>query len=1394
MEYQKQITIDVHKRSLPKSPLLNSKRNSIFADNLNIMKDNNNNIKKFTKNGTINYSKSKYLSNQTNNILNKIPLQKSGDASYKKKTLIFKKFLQNNIHSLSSKDFSKDNIQTPSKSSKHQKEKIMTSDFINRSKKKSGTRFLEKEENSLKNLLNGIIGEYKRKDMSLDDSYETEGKATPMKENFPFSSKIMKKNPIASPNKRFSIDGVFLNSKLPVQGVQNTLPSKQEFVLNVPPFNPENIVENILLSNKEENKSKIPNFFHAISSKSKPTSSKNSSEMIIKYLDSGKEKLEQKSVNKSYDSKRSKKSVFSKHKKNYSEGSKFGGEGILNLNKFKDNSLVFEEEKIRSSSSSSSMSQIEPKSSRRNLIVLAKPKENLQTPQNVSNSKNSKISKISKNSKNSKISKIKEHSHSVSVSLDKKSNRGKSSYKNPERRDYFRRKMIFDSASEDELDMIADEYKWYILHPESPFKLVWDLVAICIMLYLIIVTPYRFAFFEEDLANGFFYFDLLIDFFFMIDLLLSFFTAFYKNDILVQNLWKIWINFLKTWFLFDLISALPTGLIYFIIDKNLQNNPSETFKSFTKFLTLYRILKWFRILRLIKIKKNEKTYENIMRKIEKFSLTSFIKLLLYFCIMVHLNACLWCYIGKSHEPDNWISRVNMQDKSNFEIFLCSVYFTFATIYTIGYGDVIGVTNAEKVYMIFFMIIGGVVWTLLLTSLSHIFSIKDQKTIELNKKIQILEDLKSQYKISQSTFEKLRKALYHDYKKYTKDRFSFMDSLPGTLRNSMYLSMYEKQISYLQFFQDQSYDFIVSVLPLLRSVRHEKDEHVMNIGDFVEEMFMVCKGILSLHLGAQYKNFEIFEIRESYHIGDILMYINDQSPYEIKVKSRFVDLFIIKRSEFAHLKLTFKEAIGKILKKSHLLYMQIEEKRQAAMDYYHVYKNLDKFKHDYFNQKKLESMSISPMTLKKCIVEKLFQNDLREDVILEESVENTFSQSFADTGGNTPSSFRRGISGNNFGFQINNYNNTNHVQFLNNNNNNLLPSSPQHMSENSIKNDNKTDNKTKKSLFVIKENESFSSSEEDSGMGRVDTVNSAVNLLIQADQGRLDKKQSNESKKSNKNNKNDKSDIHKSQKQNPPLNPVANISNLDKIYLTTEESENKNLLTSLRNRNSNYFTDLNSAERSPMSPGILMNNKRSNNEIFTSKIENNNNKNKIIFINNLNIKYGYDRNDPNGESNSTPSLNKNIKPCSQIGSFKKIPLDYLNDSVTTNVIRPRNTSKSYKNIEVSKKRLSNHNNMEYSQNNHTFQQNDLNARFTEKLNKYVNNKKERQSQSSDNFLELINNRIESQAIMFKNKEIMQEYLIDFLGEKGEEKKFENLINKLKKLRKKIKGAVKSRKKI
>lgn len=92
----------------------------------------------------------------------------------------------------------------------------------------------------------------------------------------------------------------------------------------------------------------------------------------------------------------------------------------------------------------------------------------------------------------------------------------------------------------------------------NPMKTVWDMFVMGWVFYAAIVVPFRLAFVEDE-SKGWKAVGYIMDAIFLLDLVMTFFVSYYDEDknIQVTAYKAIAMNYLKTWFIIDLVSILP---------------------------------------------------------------------------------------------------------------------------------------------------------------------------------------------------------------------------------------------------------------------------------------------------------------------------------------------------------------------------------------------------------------------------------------------------------------------------------------------------------------------------------------------------------------------------------------------------------------------------------------------------------------------------------------------------------------------------------------------------------------------------------------------------------------------------------------------------------------------
>ena len=707
-------------------------------------------------------------------------------------------------------------------------------------------------------------------------------------------------------------------------------------------------------SNKEYKEDQKDNSY--VSNNSKKENSFKSS--LISEKDSSKVSPSEKSSKKSSENKKnnSKKSNSKKSVQQQSNSSNISSSSFRESKNEKDNKNTSKKESKHSKSKSASKSGSESGSKSN-----SNSKSNSDNNSDKSSSRSASESKSSKSgdksSKSESSSKSKSNSNSKNESKveneqkdenkeenNKENNEGEENEEEEdesedennkiendekEHRKLFKREKICDTDTEDEESENEKEIPWIIL-PDNPYKKIWDLLIAILILYSAIITPYEIAFSDSNKSS---WFEILIDIFLAIDIVLTFFSAYTdEEENLVKNHKKIIKKYLKSWFIIDIISVLPLNNLF-------KNGKYSGLTKISKLPKLYRLIKLTKLLRMTKMSSKGNLNRVTKFFMEKLKINANVERLFFFVLtfllMNHLCACFWYFMAKIEDfsPDSWVVRLGYMDNSNLELYIISFYWTLTTVTTVGYGDITAGTTIERIYNLFIMSFGVLLYSFAIGSLSSIVSTLDQKSEEMNQKLQILSSIKKEFNLEQGIYDKVRKVIKYDLSRNQKDKMVFLQELPNKLRIELSQIMHDKVIQNFYFFRDQPSDFFAYVAPLLKPVKFSKNDYLYKCQDMIDEMYFVAKGTVIFCLDKRYGEKEIREIKKNNNFGEIEMCLNEKLSFNIKIKSRNCELFVLKKNDFLRLSVNFKEFIESFLHKSLMKYLKFnEEKNQMIKEF------------------------------------------------------------------------------------------------------------------------------------------------------------------------------------------------------------------------------------------------------------------------------------------------------------------------------------------------------------------------------------------------------------------------------------------------------------------------------
>lgn len=570
-----------------------------------------------------------------------------------------------------------------------------------------------------------------------------------------------------------------------------------------------------------------------------------------------------------------------------------------------------------------------------------------------------------------------------------------SSLKNIPKREIHKFDNIDDSASDDEFTNLTHSSRFIFLH-SNRFIYLWMLFSYWINIYISSYYIYEYAYmldinslstlFNSDSSINSLKIKTTFDVFLLFDVFVNFNTSFLNaNENLICIRRNICLRYLKSYFTFDVITSFPYFYILYIIYKFIidtdndndnayaysygndysNNNSYITYVSYKHFsneniklyLLIIYILKYLRIGKVIQYNYS-KEYEDginknsIMLKWMKFKnvliLNKFSNLIMFLFILIHLFSCVWMIIAKLEYINlieiTWIeySQISGYDGLYSKLYLDSLYFSMTTLLTVGYGDIKPKTFWEIFILLVYILIGSLYYSFILSSISQTVQSNNLKSLQLKKKQKLLSKLKLEYSISNKLMTRLNENINHAYGKSDIDIISFLEDLPYSLKNSLYLIIFNDKVKDLSFFKNSISDFIIYTIPFLKKVKFLEKEEVISFGDYFEEMFILLEGTISIRLGYKFLSFEINEIKKNSHFGDIYLYTNQASNYSLITKSKTIELYSISKEVFLNLKLLFKYEIEFIIHDSYIVFMRLETLRKEAILFYSKNENFDGF--------------------------------------------------------------------------------------------------------------------------------------------------------------------------------------------------------------------------------------------------------------------------------------------------------------------------------------------------------------------------------------------------------------------------------------------------------------------
>ncbi|CAG5890851.1 unnamed protein product [Menidia menidia] len=392
----------------------------------------------------------------------------------------------------------------------------------------------------------------------------------------------------------------------------------------------------------------------------------------------------------------------------------------------------------------------------------------------------------------------------------------------------------------------AKKSKFILLH-YSTFKAGWDWLILLATFYVAVTVPYNVCFIGDnyDLTRSTTVSDIGVEILFIIDISFNFRTTYVsKSGQVIFDARQICIHYLTTWFIIDLVAALPFDLLYAV-----------------KVSVVVHLLKTVRLLRLV----------SLLQKMDRYSQHSTVVLTLLmsmFALLAHWLACIWYIIGKMEieaSDDNWEigwlhelgKRLEMPYYTSGNvngtvggpairsIYIASLYFTLSSLTSVGFGNVCANTDSEKIFSVCIMLIGALMYALVFGNVTAIIQRMYSRWSQYHTRTKDLKDFIRIHHLPQSLKQRVLEYYQTTWSVNNGiDCNELLKGFPDELRSDITMHL-NKEILELSLFASASRGCLRSLSLHIKTSFCAPGEYLLRQGDALQAIFFVCSGSMEV---------------------------------------------------------------------------------------------------------------------------------------------------------------------------------------------------------------------------------------------------------------------------------------------------------------------------------------------------------------------------------------------------------------------------------------------------------------------------------------------------------------------------------------------------------------------
>jgi len=407
-----------------------------------------------------------------------------------------------------------------------------------------------------------------------------------------------------------------------------------------------------------------------------------------------------------------------------------------------------------------------------------------------------------------------------------------------------------------------------------------------------LVVPFQLAFVREVGLWG----SILVyalDLVFFLDIRLNFRTTFREYGSDIRDPSRIASRYRRGMLPWDLISTLPFDVLLLPwAGLALGGLPV---------VLLLRLLRLGRVIRL----------QVIFRRWQRSRTTNtgylrISRLLVVVFLLIHWVACGWFAIAvlEGLTGDSWATLAGITGVGVGDQYLRSVYWSFVTTTTLGYGDIVPTRALEYAFTIIVMVVGASMYALIIGSIASLVSSIDSSKAAFWGRVEGV----NQYLRGRDLPKELTEQI-QDYYDYIWDRYrgisapALLKDLPESIRLEVLFHLTRELIDQVPLFRHTGPALRNALLMSLEPQVHVPGSIVAREGERGNGIYFVSRGTLEITSGPEGESHGTLGPGD--YFGDLSLLLGERRTASVHALT-YSDVFLLPAREFERLKTEYEE--------------------------------------------------------------------------------------------------------------------------------------------------------------------------------------------------------------------------------------------------------------------------------------------------------------------------------------------------------------------------------------------------------------------------------------------------------------------------------------------------------